>query len=141
MILRPVEPPDVDVFYQHQLEPEAARRANNKPRALKPFMAHWRDRVLGDETVHVRTVEVDGQAAGYVVAWWQEGRRTVGYWFGSSFWGRGIGTKALTEFLTLETTRPLYADTDLGNFASRRLLQRCGFRVIETTDYVLFQLD
>ena len=66
------------------------------------------------------------------MAWWQEGRRFVGYWLARPFWGRGIGTAALRLFLTEEQVRPLYADTDVGNTASARLLERCGFRRVET---------
>jgi RimJ/RimL family protein N-acetyltransferase len=91
-------------------------------------------------------VTVDGKTAGNVVAWWQDGRRSVGYWFGREFWGRGAGTRALTQFLELEQTRPLYADTDVGNTASIRLLERCGFRRVETiktpeVEYVLLRLE
>jgi RimJ/RimL family protein N-acetyltransferase len=34
----------------------------------------------------------------------------------------------LKQYLALETTRPLYADPHVGNTASVRLLERCGFR-------------
>jgi hypothetical protein len=33
-----------------------------------------------------------------IVAWWQDDRRFVGYWFGQRFWGR-VGTAALRQFL------------------------------------------
>jgi RimJ/RimL family protein N-acetyltransferase len=130
--LRPAEPADVDTFFDQQQDPEANRRANSTALSRADFLAHWRDRILGDDSVHARTICADGQVAGYVVAWWQDDRRSVGYWLGRSYWGRGLGTRALREFLLLEPTRPLYADTDVGNTASRRLLERCGFRVVET---------
>lgn len=41
--------------------------------------------------------------------------------------GPGIGTRALTAFLELETARPLYADPAAGNTGSVRLLEKCGF--------------
>jgi RimJ/RimL family protein N-acetyltransferase len=80
------------------------------------------------------------------VAWWKDDRRCVGYWLGRDFWGRGLGTQALAPFLALETTRPLFADTDISNYASQRLLQRCGFRLIEThatstVEYVVSVLE
>ena len=90
-------------------------------------------------------VRAGNEIAGYVVSWWRDDRRTVGYWLGRSFWGRGVGTSAVRQFLSLEETRPLYADTDVGNVASRRLLERCGFRLIELhhdddVDYVVLEL-
>jgi hypothetical protein len=108
--LRDVEEPDLEVFFEHQVDPEAARLANFPSRDRERFMTHWRTKVLGDPTVLVQTVTVDGEPAGSVVAWWDEDRRFVGYWFGRQFWGRGIGTRALTQFLEREETRPLYAD-------------------------------
>jgi hypothetical protein len=38
--------------------------------------------VLGNPPGHVQTVTVDAEVAGNIVAWWQDGRRVVGYWFG-----------------------------------------------------------
>jgi RimJ/RimL family protein N-acetyltransferase len=133
---------DLPVFFEHQRDPEAVRRANFPAREHAAFLQHWQRVILGDETVRVRTVTVDGRTAGNVVAWSEHGQRYVGYWFGREFWGRGVGTRALTAFLELERTRPLFADTDVGNAASMRLLERCGFRRVETTEaYVLFRLD
>ena len=144
--LRPVEPADVGMFFAQQQDPEANRRAGSAARSETGFVAHWRDRILGDDTVHARTVCADGAVAGYVVAWWQDGQRYAGYWLGRSFWRRGIGTAAVRQFLDLEPARPLFADTDIGNTASRRLLERCGFRLVETrrtgsVEYVILVLD
>jgi RimJ/RimL family protein N-acetyltransferase len=83
----------------------------------------------------VQTVTVDGEPAGNVVAWWDQDRRFVGYWFGRRYWGRGIGTRALTLFLQREPVRPLYADPFSGNTGSVRLLVRCGFEVAGTVTY------
>ncbi|MDH6627907.1 RimJ/RimL family protein N-acetyltransferase [Streptomyces sp. LBL] len=91
-------------------------------------MAHWATKVLGDPTVLVQTVTVDGEPAGNVVAWWDRRRRFIGCWFGPQYWGRGIGTEALTMFLEKETARPLFADPFTGNTGSVRLLERCGFQ-------------
>jgi RimJ/RimL family protein N-acetyltransferase len=133
--LREVEAADLEVFFEHQRDEEAARTANFPSRDRERFMAHWTTRVLGDPDAFARTVTVDGEPAGNVVAWWQEGRRFVGYWFGREWWGRGIGTRALGLFLERERHRPLYADPHAGNTASIRLLERCGFRAAGTVWY------
>ncbi|HZM84534.1 MAG TPA: GNAT family N-acetyltransferase [Candidatus Limnocylindrales bacterium] len=126
--LRPARPDDIAHFYDHESDPEARRRANFPPRDLATFTAHWENKILGNPTVRARAVLVDGELVGNVVAWWQEDRRYVGYWLARECWGRGIGTAALRLFLTEEAVRPLYADTDAGNTASAKLLERCGFR-------------
>ncbi|MGH3391986.1 MAG: GNAT family N-acetyltransferase [Actinomadura sp.] len=125
--LRDVEDADVELFFEQQHDPEAVRRSKFTPRDKQAFMTHWATRVLGDPTVFVQTVTVDGEPAGNIVAWWEQDNRFIGYWFGRSYWGRGIGTKALTLFLRREPARPLYAAFS-GNAGSVRLLERCGFQ-------------
>ena len=133
--LRDVEEADLEVFFEQQLDAEAARLANFPSRDRERFMTHWATRTLGDPTVFVQTVTVDGQVAGNVVSWWDRDRRFVGYWLGRPFWGRGVGTRALRLFLQREQTRPLYADPFSGNTASVRLLERCGFERSGTVRY------
>jgi RimJ/RimL family protein N-acetyltransferase len=55
------------------------------------------------------TIVVDGNVAGNIVSSEQSGKRLVGYGVGRDYWGRGVATAALLEFLGHETTRPLYA--------------------------------
>jgi GNAT acetyltransferase-like protein len=56
----------------------------------------------------------------------------VTYWIGRSYWGKGIATDALTAFLAVDQSRPLHARVASDNVASRRVLEKCGFRVIAT---------
>ncbi|MFJ7413783.1 GNAT family N-acetyltransferase [Streptomyces sp. NPDC098077] len=137
--LRDVEPADLEVFLANEHDPEAVRRSRFPPREREAFMAHWTSRVLGDPANLVQTVVVDdgttGNVAGSIVAWWEGERRTIGYWLGRPYWGRGIGTLALTAFLERETVRPLYADPAVGNTGSVRLLEKCGFTATGTERY------
>ncbi|WKX72534.1 GNAT family N-acetyltransferase [Streptomyces sp. XD-27] len=130
--LRDVEEADLELFFQYEHDAEAVRRSRFTPRDRESFMNHWATKVLGDPANFVQTVTVDGEAAGNVVAWWDRDRRFIGYWFGRRFWGRGIGTQALTLFLRREKARPLYADPFAGNTGSVRLLEKHGFRRTET---------
>jgi RimJ/RimL family protein N-acetyltransferase len=125
---------------------EAVRRARFPARDRDRFLTRWRTKVLGSLTAHVQAVTVDGEVAGSIVAWWQEDRRFIGYWFGQRFCGRGVGTAALRQFLEREQVRPLYADPFVGNTASVRLLERCGFRPVGTNrdgdlEFVVLRLD
>jgi len=143
--LRDVEEADVEVFFAQEQDPEAASRANFTPRDHQAFIDHWTHKILGDPDVRVQTISCNGATAGNLVAWWQAERRYVGYWLGREYWGHGVGTRALSLFLEQEVTRPLWADTDIGNTASLRLLKRCGFDEVETVreadvEYVLLAL-
>ncbi|MEV4434384.1 GNAT family protein [Streptomyces sp. NPDC049555] len=133
--LRDVEPADLEVFFAQEHDPEAGRRSKFPPREREAFMAHWTTRVLGDPTVFVQAVTVDGELAGNLVAWWDHDRRFIGYWLGRQYWGRGVGTRALALFLERERTRPLHADPAIGNTASVRLLEKHGFRRAGTVRY------
>ncbi|MFE1801449.1 GNAT family N-acetyltransferase [Streptomyces sp. NPDC059517] len=132
--LRPVAEADLEAFFEQEQDPEATRRSRFPARPRGRFMTHWATRILGDDTVLVRTVDVAGAPAGHIVAWWEAGgdgkedRRFVGYWLGRPYWGRGIGTQALALFLREESNRPLYADPFTENTASVRLLEHHGFR-------------
>jgi RimJ/RimL family protein N-acetyltransferase len=57
----------------------------------------------------------------------------VGYWLGRSHWGRGYGTEAVTAFVDFVfATFPferLHAWVFAPNLASRRVLEKCGFRL------------
>lgn len=92
-------------------------------------MAHWKNKIMADDSVLVKTILFNGSAAGNIVCFEQLGEREVGYWLGKEYWGKGIATQALAEFLKYVDTRPLYAHVAKQNIASRRVLEKCGFTV------------
>lgn len=126
--LRDVVEADLEVLLAYEHDPEAVRRSRFTPRPRDAFLRHWKTKVLGDDTVFVQAVTVDGEVAGSVVAWWDGDRRFLGYWLGRPYWGRGIGGRALALFLDREQNRPLYADPAGGNTGSVRLLEKHGFQ-------------
>ena len=124
--LRPVTPRDLPIFFAQQAEPEANRIAAFPARAQKAFSAHW-TKILNDDTVIIKTILCAGRVAGHIVSWEQGGAREVGYWIGRSYWGQGIASAALSQFLEIVTVRPLHAHVARHNIASQRVLQKCGF--------------
>ena len=129
------------MFYEHQLDPEATRMAGFPARDSEPFLAHWA-KILGDESVVKKTILFEGEIAGNVVSFLQAGEREVGYWIGRKFWGRGVATRALAEFLDLEVRRPLFASVARHNVASIRVLENCGFGISdEKPDELILELE
>ncbi len=126
--LRDVEADDLPLFFEHQRDPVAVAMVAFRSRDRDAFDQHW-TKLLADETCLKKTVIVDGQVAGNIGSWTSEGKREVGYWIDRAFWGRGVATAALSAFLCLEQTRPLYAGVAKHNVASIRVLQKCGFTV------------
>jgi RimJ/RimL family protein N-acetyltransferase len=125
--LRDVEPADLPVFYEHQLDPDATAMAAFPARDRAAFDAHWATNVLGNAAAITRTILVEDHVAGYIGSWPQDGARLVGYWIGKEHWGKGVATRALAAFLHLVTERPLHAHVAKHNVASIRVLEKCGF--------------
>jgi RimJ/RimL family protein N-acetyltransferase len=135
VVLRDVTDEDLPIFFEHQGDPDANQLAAFPARDRDAFMAHW-TKILGDETVVKKAILFEGRVAGNVVSWEQSGEREIGYWVGRSYWGKGIATAALSEFLGHEATRPLFAHVAKHNAASIRVLEKCGFTLVgEDTEF------
>ena len=128
--LRDVEAGDLPFFFEHQRDPVATAMAAFPARERDAFEAHWH-RILTDPTLVTQTILVDGAVAGNVVMFPRGDRQLVGYWLGRGFWGRGIATLALHRFLGTIGARPLHAFVATTNVASRRVLEKCGFTLVE----------
>jgi RimJ/RimL family protein N-acetyltransferase len=128
VLLREVAETDIEVFFEQQLDPDATRMAAFPARDKEAHVAHW-NKVLGDPSTVTRTIIVGDRVAGYMGSWEQGDEREVGYWIGKEYWGKGIATAALSHFLEVVNTRPLYANVAEHNVASIRVLEKCGFTV------------
>lgn len=127
--LRDVVETDLPIFFEHQLDPEAAEMAAFPSRDRDTFMTHWA-KIMADDSVILKTILFNGQVAGNIVSFEIAGEREVGYWIGKEYWGKGIATQALALFLDFVKARPLYAHITKHNIGSRRVLEKCGFTVV-----------
>ena len=128
-MLRDVRDEDLDVLFEHWTDPEANRMAAftaENPNDREAFDARWA-RLLANEETTTKAIEVGGAVVGTVSSWTQDGNREVTYWIGREHWGKGIATRALAEFLAIETARPLHAAAAADNAGSIRVLEKCGF--------------
>ena len=130
-VLRDVVDDDLPVFFEHQNDPEAIEMAAFPPREWEPFVTHWH-KIRRDDSNVMRTILDGAEVAGNVLSWERDGKRYVGYWLGRAYWGKGLATSALAEFVTL-LERPLYAEVSTANIGSRRVLEKCGFEVVGAT--------
>ena len=143
--LRDVEASDLAFFFEHQRDPVAVAMVMFRSRDAAEFAEHWA-KLLADNSCLKKTIVVvsavsaenaasavsaEEQVVGSIGSWTADGKREIGYWIDRAFWGRGIGTAALSAFLQLEPTRPLYAGVAKHNAASIRILQKCGFMHFE----------
>jgi RimJ/RimL family protein N-acetyltransferase len=131
---REVRDEDLPLLFEQWADPVAAQiDAFTAPDHMDrdAFERRW-SRLRADATVLNRVIVVDEAVAGTIASWGEAGEREVTYWIGRSYWGRGIATEALNAFLAVDRSRPLYAHVASDNAASRRVLEKCGFRVIAT---------
>ena len=144
--LRDVLDSDLPIFFEHQRDPEANRMAAFPARGHEAFTAHWA-KIRRDPTNIIKTIVFDGEVAGNMGSWVAGDKRFIGYWLGRDFWGRGIATATLKEFVDQMKTRPLHVFVAKHHFASIRVLEKCGFVVSGTPaagddgiDELLFEL-
>ncbi len=131
ILLRDVTEGDLPIFFEQQLDPDAnymAAFTAKDPADRDAFTAHW-TKILGDETITKKTILFEGHVAGSIVSFELFGEPSVAYWIGKEYWGKGIATKALSEFLGHVKARPLYARAAKDNIASIRVLEKCGFTI------------
>jgi len=134
IILTGTVPNDLNTFFQFQLDPEAIYLAaftpkdpNNKTAYIEKYSRH-----LADPTINTQTIKVNGVIAGSIAKFVMENEAEITYWIDKKFWGQGIATTALKNFLKIETTRPLYGRTAFDNYASQKVLAKNGFVKIGT---------
>jgi RimJ/RimL family protein N-acetyltransferase len=140
LTLREVRDEDLPLLFEQWADPVAVHMAAfTAPDHMdrEAFERRW-SRLRADvpdkqwKTVLTRVIVVDDDVAGTIGSWGEPGEREVTYWIGRSYWGKGIATDALTAFLAADRSRPLHARVASDNVASRRVLEKCGFRVIAT---------
>jgi RimJ/RimL family protein N-acetyltransferase len=153
--LRDIVESDLPILFEHQLDPVANHMAAftaKDPTDRAAFMQHWVGRIFPDATTINKAILLDGQIVGNLSSWEHEGKRELCYWIDRRHWGKGIASQALSQFLGEVSVRPLYARAAKDNFASIRVLEKCGFKTIgndrgfanargEEIDEVILQLD
>jgi len=120
---------DLDRLFEIQLDPEAiflAAFTAKDPTDKKAYIEKYTP-FLTDPTIHMYSIRVNGLIVGSIAKFVMEGDAEITYWIDRIYWGQGIASTALTLFLKLELTRPLYGRTAFDNIGSQRVLEKCGF--------------
>jgi RimJ/RimL family protein N-acetyltransferase len=131
LTLRDVVDADLPIFFAHNLDPDANHMAaftRKDPEDRAAFDAHWK-KIRSDPSIVLRTIVFEGRVVGSVASFVMFGDREVTYGIARDDWGKGLATRALTQFLALLSERPLHARAAKDNVASLRVLEKCGFVV------------
>jgi RimJ/RimL family protein N-acetyltransferase len=130
--LRDMDESDLPIFFNHQLDQEACYMAAftpENPADRENFNRRWMG-FLTNESMFKKTILCDGEVAGHIIAYKSE-RDLLTYWIGKEYWGQGVATRAVAEFIKMMSVRPLFAYVAVDNIASLRVLQKNGFEIIE----------
>lgn len=127
--LRPTELPDLEFFFRFQLDKEANHMAafTSKDPTDKTAYLEKFTKLLNDTTIHMQTILLEGSIVGSIAKYEIAGEAEITYWIDRNFWGRGIATTALANFLSLESMRPIGGRVAFDNIGSQRVLEKCGF--------------
>lgn len=130
--LRQVLAGDIALFFEHHLElrplPAGASVADLESRKAT-FVGRW-DQMLSDERVLARTIVWKGAVAGYVAHLMQRDKPAISCWLGRDYWGKGVATQAVRDFLDLIEERPVYARVSYDNLAAMQVLRKTGFEIV-----------
>lgn len=84
-------------------------------------------KLLANPEVNNQTILINNTIVGSIAKFIIEGDTEITYWIDRKFWGQGIATEALNEFLTIESIRPIFRRVAFDNFGSQKVLEKCGF--------------
>lgn len=127
--LTETEPNDLKLFFQFQLDEEGSYMAAFTPKDSNDEAAYIErfTRLLKDPTINMRRIKLGGHVVGNIAKFIMEGKAGITYWIDRKYWGQGIASAALKDFLVLEQTRPIYASAAFDNHRSQKVLEKCGF--------------
>lgn len=127
--IRKTELSDLDTLFQFQLDKEGGFMAAFMPKdpTDKSSYINKHTQLLKDPTVNNHSIIRETVVVGSIAKFIMEGDAEITYWIDRKFWGQGIATKALQDFLQIELTRPLFGRVAFDNFGSQKVLEKCGF--------------
>ncbi|UQU68006.1 GNAT family N-acetyltransferase [Couchioplanes caeruleus] len=132
--LRPVRDDDLDGIFDQMRDPVAVRMAAftaDDPEDRAEFDAHMR-RLRTSPEIDLWAVTADGELAGTIASFPVGTDTEITYWFGRSWWGRGVATAAVRLYLGTLAVRPITARAASDNAGSLAVLRKAGFRKVGT---------
>jgi RimJ/RimL family protein N-acetyltransferase len=123
------EKDDLNAFFQFQLDKEAnylAAFTSKDPNDKAAYIEKY-TKFLTDPTINMRTIKANEEIVGSIAKFVIENDAGITYWIDRKFWGKGIATAALRDFLKMEQMRPIYGRVAFDNYGSQKVLEKCGF--------------
>ncbi|MEW7007924.1 GNAT family N-acetyltransferase [Lentilitoribacter sp. EG35] len=96
------------------------------------------NKLASGNCVYAITLTMTGEIIGCCGIEKKDGReqKEIGYWLGQQYWGNGYATEAAHALVDMafedEEIEDLVGHCRIGNYASRRILQKSGFQFLST---------
>ncbi|NVJ68766.1 MAG: GNAT family N-acetyltransferase [Alphaproteobacteria bacterium] len=123
---------DYPVLFAHQDDAEARWKAGaGRVYESVEHYKSFQEKAMENGAVRM-TILHEGHVAGYIASFDRLGNREVSYWLGRDYWGKGIATRALEQFLQYLSLpeEGLYARVMKDHPASARVLEKAGFEPV-----------
>ena len=120
---------DLELFFTFQLDPDANHLAAftaADPFDKAAYISKYA-KFLDDPTINMQTILVGNSIVGSIAKFVMGGQAGITYWIDKKYWGKGVASKALQQFLQTETTRPIFGHVAFDNLGSQRVLEKAGF--------------
>lgn len=147
LLFREHEPGDLDAFCDMEADPEVRRYVGGAPRsrpgAERKFRSTHLRRAKARLALRATIFKPDGRYIGYCGLFPNVGSRgpvageaALAFYLAREYWGRGLATEAGRAFIEfgfgqLHLAR-IVATVEVGNAASRRVLEKLGFALTGT---------
>lgn len=129
IILTETEKDDLNELFQFQRDKEAnylAAFTSKDPNDKTAYIERYTG-FLTEATINMHTIKANDIIVGSIAIFIIEHDVEITYWIDRKFWGQGIATTAVRNFLKTEQIRPIYGRVAFDNYASKKVLEKCGF--------------
>jgi RimJ/RimL family protein N-acetyltransferase len=120
---------DLNSLYVFQIDQQANLMAafTSKDYADKEAYITKYSKFLSDPDILMCTIRLKGLVIGSISKYVMFEENEITYWIDKDYWGKGIASLALNEFLKMESARPIFGRTAFDNLASQKVLMNNGF--------------
>ena len=102
---------------------------SENPSDKAAYMKKW-TAIVANPKIKMQTIRLENKIVGSVIHFDIMNETNVSYWIDQQFWGKGIATEALKEFIKGSDKRPLFGMVAYDNVGSQKVLEKCGFKSI-----------
>lgn len=123
---------DLEILFVFQTNKDGIMMAaftSENPNDKIAYLKKW-SAIVENPKINMQTIRLENKIVGSVIHFDMMNETNVSYWIDQKFWGMGIATKALNEFINNSDKRPLFGRVAFDNFGSQKVLEKCGFKSI-----------